>query len=47
MSLFPSAVDRLFARFCRSGDAQALGEVFDRTAPELLRVACFPGRPRC
>src|SRR5262245_10220939 len=41
MSLFPSAVDRLFARFCRSGDAQALGEVFDRTAPELLRVACF------
>lgn len=41
MSFFPSAVDRLFARFCRTGDAAALGKVFDRTAPELLRVACW------
>ena len=41
MSLFPSAVDRLFHRFCRSGDPAALGAVFDRTAPELLRVACY------
>ena len=41
MSLFPSATDRLFARFCRSGDPAALGAVFDRTAPELLRVACY------
>lgn len=41
MSLFPAAVDRLFARFCKTGDAEALGRVFDRTAPELLRVACW------
>ena len=31
--------DRLFARFRRSGDPEALAGVFDRTAPELLRVA--------
>lgn len=41
MSLFPNAVDRQFARFCRDGDAHALGEVFDHTAAELLRVACW------
>lgn len=31
--------DRLFARFVRSGDVHALGEVFDATAPELMRIA--------
>lgn len=41
MALFPNATDRLFLRFCRTGDTQALGRVFDRTAPELLRVACY------
>lgn len=41
MSLFPSAADRQFARFCKTGDAEALGKVFDRTAPHLLRVACW------
>jgi RNA polymerase sigma factor (sigma-70 family) len=30
--------DQLFARFCQ-GDPAALAELFDRTAPELLRVA--------
>ena len=32
-------VDALFARFCATGDSDALGEVFDRTAPELARIA--------
>lgn len=32
--------DQLFARFCRHGDAAALGAVFDATATELLRIAC-------
>lgn len=32
-------LDRLFERFRREGDADALGEVFDATARELLRVA--------
>jgi len=31
--------DRLFARFVERGDVHALGEVFDATAPELLRIA--------
>jgi len=35
------AVDRAFRRYCQSGDPQALGEVFDRTAAELLRVALW------
>src|SRR5690349_9293176 len=34
-------VDRAFHRYCRSGDPHALGEVFDRTAPEILRVALW------
>lgn len=34
-------VDRAFARYCRSGEPQALAEVFDRTAKELLRVALY------
>src|SRR5262245_18686033 len=34
-----AAVDALFARFCRTGDPRALGEVYDRVAPELFRVA--------
>lgn len=33
--------DRLFARFCRTGDAAALGRVFDRTARDLLHVAAW------
>lgn len=41
MALFPNTTDRLFLRFCRTGDTRALGQVFDRTAPELLRVACY------
>src|SRR5262245_4087618 len=32
-------LDRLFDHFRLRGDVQALGEVFDATAPELLRVA--------
>ena len=32
-------LDRLFDRFRRRGDVQALGAVFDATAPELLQVA--------
>src|SRR5262245_57482510 len=39
--MLPGAIDRLFLRFCRTGDAKALGRVFDRTAPELLRVALY------
>jgi len=32
-------LDRLFLRYRGDGDAAALGEVFDRAAPELLRLA--------
>jgi RNA polymerase sigma-70 factor (ECF subfamily) len=32
-------IDRLFATFCRTGDPQALGAVFDETAGELLHLA--------
>ncbi|MEO6709414.1 MAG: sigma-70 family RNA polymerase sigma factor, partial [Planctomycetota bacterium] len=32
-------LDRLFLRYHRKGDADALGEVFDSAAPELLRLA--------
>src|SRR5262245_15439769 len=35
------AIDRRFARFCRTGDPAALGQVFDATAGELLRVAAW------
>lgn len=41
MALFPRSVDSQFARFCRTGDPAALGSVFDRTAPELVRIACY------
>src|SRR5882724_9315464 len=41
MPMIPGATDRLFLRFCRGGDTRALGKVFDRTAPELLRVALY------
>jgi RNA polymerase sigma-70 factor (ECF subfamily) len=33
------AVDRLFGRFREHGDVRALGDVFDATSDELLRVA--------
>ena len=32
-------LNELFERYRRAGDAAALGEVFDRTAPELFRLA--------
>lgn len=32
-------LNRLFERFRRRGDVHALGEIFDASAPELLRVA--------
>ncbi|MEM7204162.1 MAG: sigma-70 family RNA polymerase sigma factor [Planctomycetota bacterium] len=32
-------IDRWFRRYCRTGSPRALAAVFDRTAPELLRVA--------
>lgn len=35
MALRLRSIDRLFARFARTGDADALGRVFDRTAAEL------------
>src|SRR5262245_49614460 len=39
---FPFASsDRLLADFQRTGDPRALGRLFDRTAPELLRVAAW------
>ena len=34
-----SPTDEAFARFQRTGEPQALAEVFDATAAELLRVA--------
>ncbi|HEX6883660.1 MAG TPA: sigma-70 family RNA polymerase sigma factor [Planctomycetota bacterium] len=34
-----SAADALFRRWCRQGDAAALGELFDATAPRLLALA--------
>lgn len=34
-----ASLNELFERYRRAGDAAALGEVFDRTAPELLRLA--------
>ncbi len=37
MSLLPE--DRAFALYCADGSPQALAEVYDATAPELLRVA--------
>lgn len=33
--------DRLLASFQRTGDPRALGRLFDKTAPELLRVAAW------
>ncbi|MCU0866882.1 MAG: sigma-70 family RNA polymerase sigma factor [Planctomycetes bacterium] len=38
--------DRLFDRFRRTGDPQFLARVFDRTAPELGRVASYLCRNR-
>src|SRR5262245_1352408 len=34
-----SSLETLFARFACKGDVDALEQVFDRAAPELLRVA--------
>ncbi|MFY9342686.1 MAG: sigma factor, partial [Planctomycetota bacterium] len=36
--------EQLFARFRQRGDAAALGELFDRTAPALLRIALHLAR---
>src|SRR5262245_51398570 len=33
--------DRLLAHFQRTGDPRSLGRLFDRTAPELLRIAAW------
>lgn len=41
-----SAVDRWFDRFRQKGDPAALAKVFDRTAPELWRVASHLCRDR-
>jgi len=37
--MLPRNADRAFARFQRTRDPRALARVFDRTAPELLRLA--------
>ena len=37
--MFLRTVELAFARFQAKGEAKALAIVFDRTAPELLRVA--------
>ncbi|MCB9879431.1 MAG: sigma-70 family RNA polymerase sigma factor [Planctomycetes bacterium] len=37
----PATVESLFLDFRQRGDARALAGVFDRTAPELGRVACY------
>lgn len=34
-------IDRQFRRFLRTGDARALGVVFDATAPELFKIAAY------
>jgi DNA-directed RNA polymerase specialized sigma24 family protein len=41
MVLYLHSTDRLFQRYLRTGDPAALGKVFVRTAPELLRVAAW------
>ena len=33
--------EKLFERFQKKGDLRALARLFDRTAPELLRVATY------
>ncbi|MGB3967310.1 MAG: sigma factor, partial [Planctomycetota bacterium] len=42
----PFSADRLFRRYRETGDPRLLGRVFDRTAPELLRVALHLTRDR-
>lgn len=44
--LVRSKIDRRFARFCRTGDPDALAFVFDRTASRLLHVALWLCRNR-
>ncbi|HZN39845.1 MAG TPA: sigma-70 family RNA polymerase sigma factor [Planctomycetota bacterium] len=34
-------IDRRFAHFCRTGDPDALGDVFDHTAGRLMRIALW------
>src|SRR5262245_61104150 len=41
MPLRLHSIDRQFAHFSRTGDAQALGRVFDAAAAELLHVAAW------
>jgi RNA polymerase sigma-70 factor (ECF subfamily) len=38
--------DRWFDRFCRTGDPRLLAKVFERTAPELWKVAIYLCRDR-
>ncbi len=39
-------LDRQFARYCRIGDTEALGRVFDASAGELLHIAAWLGGNR-
>lgn len=45
-SVIRACEDRWFDRFRRTGDPRALAKVFDRTAPELWRVAAHLCRDR-
>ena len=40
----PEPDEVLFERYRSRGDARALGELFDRTAPSLLRIALHLAR---
>jgi len=39
-----ASLEQLFERYCRRGDVAALADAFDRTAPEILRVAMHLAR---
>lgn len=41
MAFARNRTDRRFAHFCRTGDPDALGDVFDATAGRLMRVALW------
>ncbi|MCU0863246.1 MAG: sigma-70 family RNA polymerase sigma factor [Planctomycetes bacterium] len=44
MAVIRARVDRLFARYRRTGDARLLAQVFDRVAPDLWRLGIHLGR---